>query len=144
MPFSNGSEKPENQEEFDEFVYHGSKDEEMEKQDDGEEYEFSEKNRYDLDEKECFIVVAIESNDPYESFGPFESREQAEEWISSNEDQFEGKELIIVPCMPMEEELEEEVQKDENEDEDEGEGDEESELIIDENEDASKNGELES
>lgn len=108
----------------DEQVFHGSE-EEHEKDEDGQEYEFNEKNfYYDLECEECFVVIAIDSDDPFESFGPFETKKDAEEWINSNEEHFEGMHLVVVKCCPIEGHDEEKI----------SEG---NQLVIDESEDDS-------
>lgn len=95
------------------FVYYGgliNEEESEQENDDGEEYEFNADNMYELECDDCFIVVAIDSNDPYESFGPFESKQDAEEWINSNEDQFEGVHLVVIQCCQVEEGVKEETE----------------------------------
>lgn len=109
------------------FVYYGSliNEEGSESEnDDGEEYEFNADNVYELECDDCFMVIAIDSDDPYESFGPFVSKKHAEEWINSNEDKFEGVHLVVVRCCPVKNQVEEELNYDRTNEE----------LVIDESE----------
>lgn len=95
---------------------------------DGEDYEFNEKNMYDLNsEQDIYLVVEFSMSGPSQSFGPFESEEEAQEWIENNEDKFEN-ELMIVPCVSVEETEEEEEEEETTEHQEELETE---ELIID-------------
>lgn len=106
MPNNNSSQ---NQEGFDseEEIFNGFEDSLGQKENEPIEYEFSEKNFFELGMNDLFIVIAIDGNDPYESFGPFSSKEEAEEWLEANSDQFLDQELIVVPCSRVEENEEE-------------------------------------
>lgn len=128
MPTSNSSQ---NQEDFDseEEIFNGFEDDQVEKEKEPTDYEFSEKNFFELGMNDSFIVIAIEGYDPYESFGPFSSKEEAEEWIEANNDQFLDQELIVVPCSRVENDEEEYQEELETQDFSDQKSD---ELIIDE------------
>lgn len=45
-----------------------------------------------------FIVVVLENDKPIESFGSFNSQEEANKWLDDHDADFDNEEVVILPC----------------------------------------------